>query len=208
MPKLICFDMDGVIFEHKNFWMELHKELGTQEEGKRLTEQYLHSDYGTLVEKVVNQLWKGKNAAPYFQLVQRIRYLPGVKAVFREIKRRDDLTAIISSGPLDLARRAQHDFGIDFVSAHELIIKDNIITGEFLWPLGGKEKKAQRVQQLCTETGISPRDTIFVGDSDIDLGAFQVVGTSIAFNSPSPELRKHATYVVDNNDLRKILPFL
>ena len=34
MPTLICFDMDGVIFEHRNFWLELHKVFGTLEEGR------------------------------------------------------------------------------------------------------------------------------------------------------------------------------
>jgi len=44
MFKMIIFDLDGVIFKPVNFWMELHKELGTFEEGKKLTEKYLHSD--------------------------------------------------------------------------------------------------------------------------------------------------------------------
>ncbi len=29
--KLICFDLDGVIFKDINFWMELHKKFGTLE---------------------------------------------------------------------------------------------------------------------------------------------------------------------------------
>lgn len=31
--KLICFDMDGVIFKDVNFWMELHKAFDTLEKG-------------------------------------------------------------------------------------------------------------------------------------------------------------------------------
>ncbi|MBI4450914.1 hypothetical protein HY642_02985 [Candidatus Woesearchaeota archaeon] len=40
MPKLVVFDMDGVLFQHHNFWIELHKALGTWEEGKLLTQKY------------------------------------------------------------------------------------------------------------------------------------------------------------------------
>jgi phosphoserine phosphatase len=41
--KLVCFDMDGVIFDI-NIWMELHKVWGTLEEGKVLTKKYLKTD--------------------------------------------------------------------------------------------------------------------------------------------------------------------
>ncbi|MBU0472467.1 MAG: hypothetical protein KKF65_07600 [Nanoarchaeota archaeon] len=60
--KLICFDMDGVIFEFTNFWMELHKVFDTYEEGKKLSDLYLDSDYEKLVSEVVGELWKGKDA--------------------------------------------------------------------------------------------------------------------------------------------------
>ena len=64
--KLICFDMDGVLFQDINFWLELHKKFGTLEQGKVLTEKYLHSDYERLIEEVVVKLWKGRDATPYF----------------------------------------------------------------------------------------------------------------------------------------------
>ena len=40
MIKLAAFDMDGVLFEHFNFWYELHKRFGTYKKGKELTEKY------------------------------------------------------------------------------------------------------------------------------------------------------------------------
>lgn len=199
--------MDGVIFEHKNFWMELHKALGTLKEGKRLTEKHLHTDYAKLVEEVVHKLWKGKDAAPYQRLIKSIKYNPGVKEVFQAIKKKDCLTAIISSGPIDLARRAQHDLGIDFVYANELVIQEDKITGEFLWPVGGKEKKVQIIKHLCRDLNIKPKEVIFVGDSENDIEAFQFVGTSISFNSHSEKLNKTATHIVAGEDLRKILLF-
>ncbi len=208
MRKLIIFDMDGVLFEHKNFWLELHKALGTLEEGTKLTHKYLHQDYAKLVNEVVFKLWKGKNSAPYHQLIKSINYLPGVAEVFREIKQKDYLTAIVSSGPLDLARRAQHDLGIDFVYANELVIEDNKISGEFIWPVGGKDKKVQIVKHLGQDLGIDLKDVTFVGDSEIDMEAFKVVGKSIAFNSHSKKLNKTATHLVKDHDLRKILPFI
>ncbi|MBI5871948.1 hypothetical protein HZB88_02585 [archaeon] len=72
--KLICFDMDGVIFKDINFWMELHKKFGTLEQGIELTKKYLYTDYDMLVEGVVVKLWKGKDAKSYYDLVDSIEY--------------------------------------------------------------------------------------------------------------------------------------
>ena len=127
MTKLICFDMDGVIFKDINFWMELHKIFETLEEGEILTEKYLHTDYDKLVEEVVNKLWKGRDSRAYYRLVESLEYLPGVKETFEEIKKNDVITAIISGSSIDVARRAQRDLGIDHIYANELIIKDGKI---------------------------------------------------------------------------------
>ena len=209
MTKLICFDMDGVIFKDINFWLELHKAFGTLEQGEKLTKKYLHTDYNRLVQEVVVKLWKGKDAKVYFNLVKSLKYLPGVKEVFTKIKQEDWLTALISASSIEVARRAQHDLGIDFIYANELVIKGGKVSGEFIWPIGaGKEKKAQIIHHLCKDMKISPEEVIYVGDSETDLDAFKIVGTSIAFNSQSETLKKASSHVVEGNDLRGVLKFL
>ena len=207
--KLICFDIDGVIFKDVNFWMELHKSFNTLEQGKILTEKYLHSDYPRLVEEVVVNLWKGRDAKPYFDLVNSLEYLPGVKQMFDYVKSKGFISALISASSIEVARRVQKDFGVDHIFANELIIRDNKVSGEFLWPLGaGKEKKADIIRNLCNDLNISPKETIYIGDSDKDIEAFKEVGLSIAFNSNCKELKEVATYVVDSNELSRVLQYL
>jgi len=97
----------------------------------------------------------------------------------------------------------------DFIYANELVIKDGKVSGEFIWPIGaGKEKKAQIIHHLCKDMKISPEEVIYVGDSETDLDAFKIVGTSIAFNSQSETLKKASSHVVEGNDLRGVLKFL
>src|SRR3989338_7726248 len=184
MYKLICFDMDGVIFKDINFWLELHGVFGTSEQGKQLTKKYLHTNYNKLVEEVVVKLWKGKDAKPYFDLVNSIKYLPGVKEVFKKIKKLNLITAVISASSIDVARRAQNDLGIDHIYANELVIKNGKVSGEFVWPIGaGNEKKAEIIMNLCNDLNILTKEAIYIGDSDTDIEAFKIVGISIAFNS-------------------------
>jgi len=207
--KLICFDMDGVIFRDVNFWLELHKVFGTLEQGKILTQKYLHTNYDKLVEEVVVKLWKGKNAKPYYNLVNQLEYLPGVKRVFKEIKKKGILTAIISASSIDVARRAQKDLGIDHIYANELVIKNGKVSGEFIWPIGaGMEKKANIIEHLSDDLGIGLENIAYIGDSDTDIEAFKIVGKSIAFNSASDNLKKVADVVVEGNDLKNILPYI
>ena len=100
-------------------------------------------------------------------------------------------------------------FGVDHIFANELIIRDNKVSGEFLWPLGaGKEKKADIIRNLCNDLNISPNETIYIGDSDKDIEAFKEVGLSIAFNSNCKELKDIATFVVDSDNLSKVLKYL
>lgn len=207
--KLICFDADGVIFKDINFWMELHKKFGTLEQGIDLTKKYLHTDYDKLVEEVVVKLWKGKDAKPYYDLVNSIEYLPGVKETFAHVKKRGYITAIISASSIDVARRVQKDYGVDHIFSNELVIRNGKIAGEFIWPIGaGKEKKARIIKNLCSDLGISPKEVIYVGDSDTDIKAFEEVGLSIAFNSSSEELKKIATYTVNTHNLVDIIKYV
>jgi len=206
---LVCFDMDGVLFEKTNFWMELHRRFGTSKEGEELTKKYLNTDYNRLVEEVVVKLWKGRNAKPYYDLVNSVNYLDGVKETFSHLRMKGYMTAIISASSIELARRVQKDFGVDYIFANELVIRDGRVAGEFVWPVGvGKEKKVQIIRNLCSNLNISLQEVIYVGDSDVDIEAFKIVGISIAFNSSSERLKKIATYVVDTCNLADIIKYI
>ena len=206
---LICFDMDGVIFEDINFWIELHRAFGTLHLGIRLTEKYLHTDYARLVSEVVARLWKGKDAVPYYKLVGSVKYLPGVKKTFDYIRLRGHMTAIISASSIDLAKRAKRDLGIDRVFANELVIRNGRVTGEFIWPVGaGKESKARIIKSLCSDLGVPPERVFYVGDSESDIEAFKTAGVSVAFNSSAQRLKQLATYVVDSSNLSDIIEYI
>lgn len=207
--KLICFDMDGVIFRKENFWMEVHEVFGSLKAGKELTKKYLHSNYDRLVEEVVVKLWKGKDAKPYYKLVDSLKYIQGAKKAVEEIKEKGYITAIISAGSIHAARRAQKDLGIDHIFANELVIKNNKISGEFLWPIGaGKGKKAEIMKSLCRDLGITTKECIYIGDSDTDIKAFEEAGLSIAFNPKTEGLEKAATHIVDSDNLADVLKYI
>ncbi len=207
--KLLALDLDGVIFPGTNIWMEIHKAFNTLEQGKILTEKYLRTDYKKLVEEVVEKLWKGKDATPYFNLINSKPYHKGAKEFFKYIKERGYVTAIISGSCIDLARRVQKDFGIDHIYANELVIKDSRVTGEFVWPIAeGTKEKPKILKDLCKDLKIKPSDTIYIGDLEKDKSIFKIVGFSIAFNTTSEELKQSATVIVNSDNLADVIKYL
>ncbi len=213
LHRLVIFDMDGTIFVHKNFWLELHKRLGTWDEGKKATEEWLHKDFGKLVDIVIHNLWKGKPAQPYLDLVAEAQYLPGVQETVKELHRRGYRTAIITSGPSLLMERAKKELDIDLGVASVLEVKDGVITGRSRHGDGSpmfleqERNKAHVAELLCEELGLALKDTVAVGDGRNDIPLFKAAGMSIAFNTKNDDVRKAATHHVEGNDLRKILRY-
>ena len=206
--KLICLDADGVIFQGKEFWMDVHKAFGTYEQGKALTEKYLHNNYQKLVEEVVHKLWKGRDAKSFLELINHREYMKGIKELFELIKNKGWISAIISGGELALSKRVQKDFGIDYVFANELVIKDGKVHGYNAMAGAGKERKADIIKDLCRKLSIGLKEVIYIGDTHYDIEAFKIVGKAIAFNTKCEELKELADIVVDSNYLRDVVPYL
>lgn len=206
--KLICLDVDGVLVEGRNFWLDVHKAVGTFEKGEALTREYLHKDYDKLAQEVVYKLWKGKDAKPIFELAKKRKYMKGINELFEVIKKNKWISALISGGSFTLAERIQQDYGVNYIFANKLIIKHGKIVGYEPEVNVGKERKAKIIIDLCKKLGIDLREVIFIGDTDYDIEAFKIVGKAIAFNAESKELKKYTHILVESNDLRDVLPHL
>lgn len=206
--KLIVFDMDGVIFEGDNFWLQLHKAYDTLHPGIELTEKYLKTDLKRLADEVIGKLWKGKPIDPYFKLIKDAKYNKGVKETIDKIKELGIKTCILTSGPIHLARRAKDELGIDFIYGNELIIKDEKLTGEYSWLSLHWDHKGDFLKRICKEHNVDTSETIVVGDNEQDVYKFRLAGRSIAFNTRRKIVRESADYIIEGNDLREVLKFI
>jgi phosphoserine phosphatase len=202
--RLVIFDMDGVIFEGKNFWLELHHAFGTQEQGVASADKYLSRDYDRLVEIVAGKLWKGRYADVYYAMVAERHYQPGVKQVFDFLKENNIRSAIISSGPYELALRAQQDLEIDIIRANRLVIKNGYIAGtvEVMVP---DAEKSRVGREVMVEMGIEPNQVMFIGDSDSDVELAKMVKIAVAYNSNSERLIKVCDLVLEYGKLMTLI---
>jgi len=53
------------------------------------------------------------------------------------------------------------------------------------------------LEKACELMGISPRDVVAIGDSEVDLSLFEKAGKSIAVGNAIPELKKRADIVLE-----------
>ena len=207
--KLIAFDMDGVLFKDVKFWLELHKRLGTYEEGVILTKRLLHSDYDGLIKEVVQRLWAGKDAKRYYELIDSLEYINGAKDTIKTLHDKGFKTAIITASSVDAAKRIQRENHIDFVVGNELVIRDGKISGRYVSTIGaGREKKAVALKEICSKLLIDTKKAVFVGDSEGDIEAFKQAGLAIAFQPKSELLRNVCDIVIEEDDLREILKYI
>jgi phosphoserine phosphatase len=203
--RAVVFDMDGVLFEGRNFWMDLHLRLGGREaEVNALLDRYLATDYDALAEAVVGRLWRGKSAAAYYRLAKDRRYQRGVVETVLALKATGIKTAIVSSGPDLLAARAQDDLDIDLVRANGIEVVDGLITGRSTIQVPDGEKGRIAAEALA-QLGVDWSEAAVVGDTASDVPLLRRAAMPIAYDSSSEELSATTPYNFRHGDFGRIL---
>ena len=204
---LVIFDMDGVIFEGHNFWLDLHRAMGTEADAWRLWHSLGRTDYARLGTVTVEELWRGRSAAPFFDLISARRYVPGVFEVFGWLREQAVRTAIVSTGPYQLAERAQKDLNIDRISANRVDIADGHFAGT-VDILVDENRKDQAALEVMSDFGVTRERTAMVGDAASDVGMAEVVALPIAYDASDPALVAAARAVLPAGQLAKVVDIL
>jgi len=112
--------------------------------------------------------------------------------------------AILSGGFTYFGDILQERFGIDYVYANELEIKDGKLTGKAVGGIVDAEKKAELLQSIADLEGISLQQVIAVGDGANDLPMLNLAGLGIAFHA-KPKVKKGARQSISTLGLDTIL---
>jgi phosphoserine phosphatase len=206
--KLVVFDVDGTLTLHSSIWWRLHEEFNTQEEGKKYFDLFFD-------DKITYQewadydagLWKGQPLDRVLQVVEETELVTGARETIKKLKEHGIQVAVLSGGLDILANHIARCVGIDYVLTNRLLSENGILTGGVEVKVGWGEK-VQEIRQINEHFGVSLKDTAFVGDGRNDLSVFQEVGLSIAFRPEDEEVADSAMVVVQDEDLRDVLPHI
>ena len=211
--KLAMFDMDGTLIKGRGIFIIAEK-LGFIEELMKKFKYKGNDFYKKSIE--IATLTKGYTKKEFLEIFRKIPLQDHVETIVDEIKKRKIVTAIATDSYQFLADDLKYRLGFDYAFANNLIINEDIITGELEIRNKNLEKdfpsgriysicKSCVLEQLCNNLEISIGETIAVGDGIVDSGMIKKAGLGIAFNAPE-YVSTHADIVT--NDLSVILDYI
>ncbi len=205
MIRLIVFDLDGVLVKEDSIWDTIHSQLGFKEECEKYKRMFYSGDisYNEWAELDV-ALWKDIPYSVIKRIADGVPYMKGAKETINILKKNYEL-GVISSGLTVLSDRVKRELNLDFAFANQLVVKDDRILGVKV--NCGVFDKPLVLENISKEKDIPTENIAAVGDHLNDIGLFEKVGLSIAFNTNMKELIESANFHVPGEDLREILRF-
>ena len=211
--KLVVFDMDGTLLRDRGIFVIAEKK-GFIDDLWRFIRDESMEYYKRSIE--IAKLSKGFSQKEFLEIFRSVPVRDNAKEVINKLKNRNIKTAIATDSYKFLADDLKERLGIDYTFANNLIIDNDIITGEL--EIFNKELKedfsSDRIysickscvlEELCEDLGISLEEAIAVGDSKVDIGMIKKAGLGIALMA-TDEVKKQADVVSDN--LKIILEYI
>lgn len=207
-PKLIVFDLDGVIFRGQ-YLLRLSRRIGIACYLRNVYKCLLY-ELGMLpVDVVLRDIYtsfKGLQLSTLRQVyLDEIHVIGGAEEAMRELKAAGYELAIVSGGVPDfIVKDVAGRLGIDLGFGPEPSVSGDVLTGDIGGVLAGGRGKGAVVERLIADKGLGWEDVIVVADDPNNLDIMEKAGVSVGVNACYP-VRRSATYVVDGDDLREVV---
>ena len=208
--KLIAFDMDSTLINIECI-DEIADAAGRKAEVSAITEAAMRgeiSDFKDSLRKRVALLKGVPQEALDDVFTNRLRLNPGAKELVDSCKQHGIKVLLVSGGFTFFADRVGHILNIDFTRSNVLEIADGHLTGQLVdQPWGdicdGAEKR-KKLLETCADMGISPKQSIAMGDGANDLLMMGVAGLSVAYHA-KPKVREQAMVSIQAGGLDRLL---
>ena len=212
--RLLVFDMDDTLLDGRVI-VALAEKLGFERELGHILDRFRKEEiYGYEVSNYLAAFLESLAPEELIDVVSKIPLAEGIESVTRELKKRYKV-AILSDSYSLAANIIKEKIGADLVLANVLEIEDGKLTGKILdiykWGYGHPNCrkhsicKFEALKMLSNSVGLSPMDSVFVGDGAPDACAMQIAGMGIGFNA-SPMVKEAADFII--GDMAKLLDIL
>lgn len=202
--KLLIADMDSTMITVECI-DELADYAGIKAQIADITERAMRGELdfaGALHERVA--LLKGLADAAIDQCrTERVKIMPGAKALVRTMKARGARTLLVSGGFTRFTGPVAEEIGFDSAVANVLEIADGALLGTVTVPIVDAARKRAELE-AAIEGGIDRALTLAVGDGANDIPMIQGAGLGVAYHA-KPKTREAAGAEIVHGDLSVLL---
>ena len=204
---LVVFDVDSTLINDEAIEL-LAQRAGKREEVAEVTERAMRGelDFEQSLRQRVLTL-KGLPASVLDEVALELSPTKGAKDLIDAIHDRGGLAAAVSGGFIQLLAPVKEKLGFDFERANTLEVVDGKLTGQVVGKVIDRAAKAEALLQWSKQFGLSPSQTIAVGDGANDLGMMEVAGLSVAFCA-KPVVQQKAKIALNERDLSQLIQLL
>ncbi len=201
---LLVADMESTIIENEML-DELADIAGIGEQIAAITKAAMNGEldfFAAIRERVA--LLRGLSEGALAQSADRIRIMPGARALVATMKADGAYCALVSGGFTWFTRRIRMELGFDEDRANILVIEEGQLAGTVAEPILGREAKLASLEELAAARGLDVAATIAVGDGANDLAMLGRAGYGVAYHA-KPVVAAAAGIRVDHSDLTALL---
>ena len=208
--KLIAFDMDSTLINIECI-DEVADAAGRKAEVAAITEAAMRGEIADYKDSLRQRvaLLRGVPASALAEVYEeRLRLNPGAQNLVQACQRAGLKTLLVSGGFTYFTDRIRDQLGIDYTRSNVFQIENGLLTGRMVdQPWGdicdGGEKR-RMLLQTCQDLGISPAQSIAMGDGANDLAMMGVAGLSVAYQA-KPKVRDQAMVAIHAGGLDRLL---
>ena len=135
---------------------------------------------------------------------ERVRLMPGARALVQTMRAHGALTILVSGGFTAFAEPVREAIGFARVIANRLALAEGRLTGQVLRPIVDAATKEQVLLAALAERGLAPEASLAVGDGANDLAMIRRAGLGVAYHA-KPVVAAAAAARIDHGDLTALL---
>ncbi len=138
---------------------------------------------------------------------ERLKLNPGAEFMLGELKKHGIRTLLVSGGFTFFTDKLKQRLDLDYARSNTLEIMDCQLTGKVLGAIVDAQGKADSLNQIREELGLSREEVIAIGDGANDLKMMAAAGAGIAYHA-KPVVQAQATFALNHVGLEGVIHLL
>jgi phosphoserine phosphatase len=135
---------------------------------------------------------------------ERVKLMPGARALIRTMKAHGARTILVSGGFTVFADRVAEAIGFDRAISNRLGLADGALDGTVARPIIGSAAKRETLISERDALGLTREETIAVGDGANDIPMIEEAGLGVAYHA-KPKTAAAAAARIEHGDLTALL---